>query len=523
MAWTDEQRRQAIGQIPMDTYQAPKPNSFGDAAAAASGTGVAQVPTGVPVRAATPPSAGGSGPLQRSLTNQGISTAVPPVAAAPSPVPGVQPRSLAASAFNAPPSTPAPQPSVDSRVNFDPSTNSYSGGNVGGNISINDRSPNGGFAGGGNLPPSSGVPSNAPGFGGDAVSLISRAFSGKGANTASMPQAGWSGVIGSDPANGNAQRERSDLVSSLTSVIPGARGITAAQRNGLISLMGSERQDETARANNMQTNQAHLQAAGMNNDASMQRSLIQAAMDQQRNQNDLTRTGMTEAGANQRSLVGTLGTLQAAQVRADAAAKGSAPAGYRYALGGSLEAIPGGPADKSQAPLNDVQSKALQFGSRMQESSANLTRLAGQGVEQPGLMKRAADAVGLGAAANWTQSPEQQQVEQSQRDYINAILRRESGAAISDGEFDNARKQYFPQPGDSPEVIEQKLKNRDIATAGIKAEVPNADARIGQVLGAGNAAVAAPNGGGGGASIGELQRRAASDPALAARLKEMGY
>ena len=33
---------------------------------------------------------------------------------------------------------------------------------------------------------------------------------------------------------------------------------------------------------------------------------------------------------------------------------------------------------------------------------------------------------------------------------------------ISVEEFDNARKQYFPQPGDSPEVIAQKRRNREI-------------------------------------------------------------
>ena len=90
--------------------------------------------------------------------------------------------------------------------------------------------------------------------------------------------------------------------------------------------------------------------------------------------------------------------------------------------------------------------------------------------------------MGLGAAANWTQSGAQQQVEQAQRDFINAVLRRESGAAIADSEFANARQQYFPQPGDSPEVIAQKRKNRDLATAGVLAEVPNSSQRVSQLM-----------------------------------------
>lgn len=55
-----------------------------------------------------------------------------------------------------------------------------------------------------------------------------------------------------------------------------------------------------------------------------------------------------------------------------------------------------------------------------------------------------------------------QQAEQAQRDFVNAILRRESGAAVVDREFDSARRQYFPQPGDSADTLAQKKRNRDL-------------------------------------------------------------
>ena len=78
-----------------------------------------------------------------------------------------------------------------------------------------------------------------------------------------------------------------------------------------------------------------------------------------------------------------------------------------------------------------------------------------------------------GAAANATfANPQEQQIEQAQRDFINAALRRESGAVISDAEFANARQQYFPQPGDSKQVIDQKRRNREMAIQGILMEVP---------------------------------------------------
>jgi len=60
------------------------------------------------------------------------------------------------------------------------------------------------------------------------------------------------------------------------------------------------------------------------------------------------------------------------------------------------------------------------------------------------------------------------QIEQAQRDFINAALRRESGAAIAESEFENARLQYFPQPGDTPEVVKQKQKNREMQFAKIE-------------------------------------------------------
>ena len=160
------------------------------------------------------------------------------------------------------------------------------------------------------------------------------------------------------------------------------------------------------------------------------------------------------------------------------------PSGYRASADGQgLEAIPGGPADPRQKnkPLNETQSKSLAFGARMQQSGEQLNALAEQGVTQPGSIKRAADAVGAGVLANWTQSGEQQQVEQSQRDYVNAVLRRESGAAISNAEFDNARQQYFPQPGDKPQVIEQKRRNRLLSTQAMLAEVPNSAERLAQL------------------------------------------
>ena len=76
-------------------------------------------------------------------------------------------------------------------------------------------------------------------------------------------------------------------------------------------------------------------------------------------------------------------------------------------------------------------------------------------------------AAGIPIVGNAMVSKEYQQNRQAQEDFINAVLRRESGAAISSGEYSHANRQYFPQVGDSPEVIAQKAANRENAMKGI--------------------------------------------------------
>lgn len=68
---------------------------------------------------------------------------------------------------------------------------------------------------------------------------------------------------------------------------------------------------------------------------------------------------------------------------------------------------------------------------------------------------------------NALQSPLIQKQLQAERNFVNAVLRRESGAAISPEEFKSAEKQYFPMAGDSTEVLAQKKANRDLTSANL--------------------------------------------------------
>jgi hypothetical protein len=115
----------------------------------------------------------------------------------------------------------------------------------------------------------------------------------------------------------------------------------------------------------------------------------------------------------------------------------------------------------SVKPPNEFQGKSGAFGSRAAASHKILNELdyspLATNINQVG-----------GAATNWAMPANVQKANQAQRDFVNAVLRQESGAAIADTEFENAKKQYFPQPGDRPEVIAQKRKNRELVIQGFE-------------------------------------------------------
>ena len=116
--------------------------------------------------------------------------------------------------------------------------------------------------------------------------------------------------------------------------------------------------------------------------------------------------------------------------------------------------------------LTETQGKAVGFYDRANKANALLNGLEQQGTE---VGARLIGNIPFGAG-NFAQSSEYQQFEQAQRDFINAILRQESGAAIGKDEFVNAERQYFPQVGDKPEVIEQKRRNRETSANALRVQ-----------------------------------------------------
>ena len=119
---------------------------------------------------------------------------------------------------------------------------------------------------------------------------------------------------------------------------------------------------------------------------------------------------------------------------------------------------------KGGAKLTESEGKATGFLYRMEESNKTLDALEAEGSR---LWNKTAGAIPV--VGNYMVSQDAQKFDQAKRDFINAVLRRESGAVISPDEFANAEVQYFPQPGDGPEVVAQKRQNRKIAIEGVRA------------------------------------------------------
>ena len=115
----------------------------------------------------------------------------------------------------------------------------------------------------------------------------------------------------------------------------------------------------------------------------------------------------------------------------------------------------------SDKPMTEFQGKAALYGTRSAQSDKVLKALEDK-ISTVGL----AAGQAAGTLGNFALSSEQQRVSQAQRDFVNAVLRQESGAVISDAEFANAKKQYFPAPGDDANTVRQKRANRQLAIQG---------------------------------------------------------
>lgn len=116
------------------------------------------------------------------------------------------------------------------------------------------------------------------------------------------------------------------------------------------------------------------------------------------------------------------------------------------------------------------QSSAALFARRMEQAENVFTDLISKGFNRGSVSAGLKSNIPIEA---WKPSDIKRQ-QQAEQNFLSAVLRDESGAAISDKEIERAAPQYFPRSGDSPEVVEQKRQNREQVIEGLKAEAGKA-------------------------------------------------
>lgn len=121
--------------------------------------------------------------------------------------------------------------------------------------------------------------------------------------------------------------------------------------------------------------------------------------------------------------------------------------------------------------IKNTQFPPALFGKRMQQSEDNFSSLNAKGFDPTAMTNQIQR---LSIVPELLKSEDVKSQEQAERNFVNAVLRRESGSAISNSEFESAAKQYFPQPGDTPAILKQKKQNRELAIAGLQAEAGQA-------------------------------------------------
>ena len=116
-------------------------------------------------------------------------------------------------------------------------------------------------------------------------------------------------------------------------------------------------------------------------------------------------------------------------------------------------------------PMTEAQSKDTTFATRAEGALPILDQFANALTSLP---ESSANAL-PGGVGNYLQSKEYQQAQQAGTEFLQAILRKDTGAAITPQETAEYGKVYLPRPGDTPELLAQKQASRKRALEALKA------------------------------------------------------
>ena len=154
-----------------------------------------------------------------------------------------------------------------------------------------------------------------------------------------------------------------------------------------------------------------------------------------------------------------------------------APSGFKFTEQGTLEFIPGGPADpdvKKDAKPTEAQSKVLTLLSRIAGGANDIKNVIATEPEaqQAGLLETLSrNVLGEGVVTRSLAGPERRTVTDAQVDILDGLLTLGTGAAYNREQLIGQTLSYFPQYGDTEKEIEVKNQrlNRAIEAARLQA------------------------------------------------------
>jgi hypothetical protein len=124
---------------------------------------------------------------------------------------------------------------------------------------------------------------------------------------------------------------------------------------------------------------------------------------------------------------------------------------------------------QEEPKFNNDEKLAGAFANRMIEATQTFENVTSGGYDPANIQDFAAGKLPLSLRATATSDAGQQYLA-AKMNFITAVLRKESGAAISATEFETEDMKYFPQPGESAATIEQKRLARKTAIDAMKAQ-----------------------------------------------------
>jgi hypothetical protein len=134
--------------------------------------------------------------------------------------------------------------------------------------------------------------------------------------------------------------------------------------------------------------------------------------------------------------------------------------------------VQGGPG--TTAKFTESQSKDNVYATRAEGALSRLEPVADALTSRAGVVGEAASGLTLGLSREMMQSDEFQLARQAGDEFLQAILRKDTGAAITADEQELYGKTYLPQVGDSPAVLAQKKVSRAGALEAIRAGMSQA-------------------------------------------------